>query len=114
MGCPIIVRGHEDNVKSATATIIGLDPKSLGQTTEWERLDQDVVRCTLEVEESVEETGKRICVEDPTSSKHVPRSPHPAYSHDRARTVVRIPFRRAHPLLLPVYASQSYPTVFIE
>ena len=63
--CSIIVRRHEDNVKSATATIIDLDPKSLGRMTKWEKLDRDVVRCTLEAEEGVEEAGKRICVEDP-------------------------------------------------
>ena len=62
--CSIIVRGHEDNVKSAAVTIIDLDSKSLGRMRKWEELDRDVVRCTLEAEEGVEEVEKRVCVED--------------------------------------------------
>jgi len=69
--CSIIVRGHEDDVKSATVTIIDLDSKSLGRVGKWERLDRDVVRCTLEAEEGVEEAEKRVCLEDPASLKHI-------------------------------------------
>ncbi|KAF9644104.1 hypothetical protein BDM02DRAFT_3157274 [Thelephora ganbajun] len=43
--CSIIIRGHEDNVKSATVTIIDLDSKSLGRMRKWENLDRDVVKC---------------------------------------------------------------------
>ena len=70
--CSIIIRGHEDNVKSATVTIIDLDSKSLGRMKKWEKLDRDVVKCTLEAEEGVEEADKRVCVEDSTSSQGVP------------------------------------------
>ena len=62
--CSIIIRGHEDNVKSGTVTIIDLDSKSLGRMKRWEGLDRDVVKCTLEVEEGVEEAEKRVCVKD--------------------------------------------------
>ena len=62
--CSIIVRGHEDNVKSATVTIIDLDSKNLGRMGKWEELDRDVVKCTLDAEEGVEEGEKRVCVED--------------------------------------------------
>lgn len=62
--CSIIIRGHEDNVKSATVTIIDLDSKSLGRMKKWEKLDRDVVKCTLEAEEGVEEAEKRACAED--------------------------------------------------
>jgi len=70
--CSIIIRGHEDNVKSATATIIDLDSKSLGRMGKWEELDRGVVKCTLEAEESVEEAEKRVCVEDLAPSKRAP------------------------------------------
>ena len=70
--CSIIIRGHEDNVKSASVTIIDLDSKSLKRMAKWEQLDRDVVRCTLEAEEGVEETEKRVCVEDSgPSSKRI-------------------------------------------
>jgi len=62
--CSIIIRGHEDNVKSATVTIIDLDSKSLGRMRKWESLDRNVVKCTLEAEEGVEEAEKRVCAED--------------------------------------------------
>jgi inositol-pentakisphosphate 2-kinase len=67
--CSIIIRGHEDDVRSAAVTIIDLDSKSLGRMGKWESLDRDVVKCTLEAEEGVEEAEKRVCVEDPVSSK---------------------------------------------
>lgn len=71
--CSIIVRGHEDSVKRATVTIIDLDSKSLGRMRKWEELDRDVVKCTLEAEEGVEEGEKRVCVEDSFApSKRVP------------------------------------------
>ena len=70
--CSVIIRGHEDNVGSATATIIDLDSKSLGRMGKWEKLDRDVVQCTLEAEERVEETEKRVCVEDSAPPKIVP------------------------------------------
>jgi len=72
--CSIIIRGHEDDVKSATATIIDLDSKSFERMGKWEKLDRDVVKCTLEAEEGVEETEWRVCVEDPAPSKRAPRS----------------------------------------
>jgi inositol-pentakisphosphate 2-kinase len=61
--CSIIIRGHEDDVRSATVTIIDLDSKSLGRMRKWEELDRDVIKCTLEAEEGVEEGEKRVCVE---------------------------------------------------
>ena len=67
--CSVIIRGHEDNVKSATATIIDLDSKSLGRMGKWESLDREVVKCTLEAEEGIEEAEKRVCVEDSASSR---------------------------------------------
>ena len=70
--CSIIIRGHEDNVKSAAVTIIDLDSKSLARMGRWEELDRDVVKCTLEAEEGVEEAEKRVCVEDSAPSKPVP------------------------------------------
>lgn len=66
--CSIIVRGHQDNVKNATVTVIDLDSKSLGRMRRWEELDRDVVRCTLEAEESVDEAEKRVCAEDSSVS----------------------------------------------
>jgi len=70
--CSIIIRGHEDNVKSATVTVIDLDSKGLGRMKKWEKLDRDVVKCTLEAEAGVEEAGKRVCVEDTASSQRIP------------------------------------------
>jgi len=70
--CSIIIRGHEDDVKSATATIIDLDSKSFGRMGKWEKLDRDVVKCTLEAEEGIEEAEKRICVDDLPLSKRTP------------------------------------------
>jgi len=70
--CSIIIRGHKDDVKSATATIIDLDSKSFGRMGKWEKLDRDVVKCTLEAEEGVEEAEKRVCVEDSPLPKHAP------------------------------------------
>lgn len=70
--CSIIIRGHEDNVKSATVTIIDLDSKSIGRMKKWEELDRDVVKCTLEAEEGVEEAEKRTCLEDTASSQRIP------------------------------------------
>lgn len=66
--CSIIIRSHEDNVKSAAVTVIDLDPKSLGRMRKWEELDRDVVKYTLEAEEGVEEAEKRVCVEDSGAS----------------------------------------------
>ena len=70
--CSIIVRGHEDNVKSAAVTIIDLDSKSLTRMKRWEELDRDVVKCTIEAEAGVDEAERRVCVEDSASSKSVP------------------------------------------
>jgi inositol-pentakisphosphate 2-kinase len=69
--CSVIVRGHEDNVESATVTVIDLDSKSLGRMKKWEKLDRDVIKCTLEAEEGVEEADKRVCVENSASSRRV-------------------------------------------
>ena len=62
--CSIIIRGHEDNVKSAAVTIIDLDSKDLGRMGKWEALDRNVVRCTLDAEEGAEDGEKRVCVDD--------------------------------------------------
>ena len=62
--CSIIIRGHEDNVKSAAVTIIDLDSKDLGRMGKWEELDRKVVKCTLEAEEGVEDGERRVCVDD--------------------------------------------------
>lgn len=69
--CSIIIRDHEDGVKSATVTVIDLDSKDLGRMKKWEKLDRDVVKCTLDAEEGVGEADKRVCV-DSASSKRVP------------------------------------------
>jgi inositol-pentakisphosphate 2-kinase len=65
--CSIIIRGHEDDVKSATVTIIDLDSKSLKRIGKWEKLDRDVLKYTLEAEEGVEDAEKKVCVEDSSS-----------------------------------------------
>jgi len=70
--CSIIIRGREDDVKSAAVTIIDLDSKDLGRMGKWEELDRSVVKCTLEAEEVIEEGEKRVCVEDSASLKRVP------------------------------------------
>ena len=62
--CSIIIRSHEDNMKSATVTVIDLDLKSLRRIKKWEKLDREVVKCTLEAEEGIEEAEKRVCIED--------------------------------------------------
>ena len=62
--CSIIIRGHEDNVKSAAVTIIDLDSKDLGRMGKWEELDRKVVKCTLEAEEGAEDGERRVCVDD--------------------------------------------------
>ena len=70
--CSIIIRGHEDNVKSAAVTIIDLDSKSLGRIGKWEELDRNVVKSTLDAEEGVGEAERRVCVDDYAPSKRVP------------------------------------------
>jgi len=62
--CSIVIRGHEDDVKSATVSIIDLDAKGVGRMGRWERLDRDVVRCTLEAERTLSEAERRACVDD--------------------------------------------------
>jgi len=69
--CSIIVRGHADDVKSATVSIIDLDAKSIGRMGRWERLDRDVVNCTLEAEEGLSETERRACVDDRRAPPHL-------------------------------------------
>jgi len=68
--CSVIIRGHEGDVKSATVSIIDLDAKSIGRMSRWEKLDRDVVRCTLEAEGGFSETEGRVCVD----GRRVPRS----------------------------------------
>ena len=70
--CSIIIRGHEDDVKSATVTVIDLDSKGIGRMKKWENLDRDVIKCTLEAERGIEEAEKRVCVDDSAPSKRVP------------------------------------------
>ena len=67
--CSIIVRGHKDDVKSATVTIIDLDSKGLERMGRWEDLDRGVVKSTLEAEEGVEEAERRMCVKNSASSE---------------------------------------------
>ena len=69
--CSIIIRGHEDDVKTATVTVIDLDSKGIGRMRKWENLDRDVIKCTLEAEEGVEEGDKRVCVDDSALSKRL-------------------------------------------
>ena len=70
--CSIIIRGHEDDVKTATVTVIDLDSKGIGRMKKWENLDRDVVKCTLEAEKGIEEDDKRVCVDDSTPPKGPP------------------------------------------
>jgi inositol-pentakisphosphate 2-kinase len=70
--CSIIIRGHEDDVKTATVTVIDLDLKGIGRMKKWENLDRDVIKCTLEAEKGIEEADKRVCVDDSAPSKRVP------------------------------------------
>ena len=49
-------------------TIIDLDLKDFGRMGKWEVLDRNVVRCTLEAEEGVEEGENRVCIDDYASS----------------------------------------------
>lgn len=62
--CSIVIRGHKDDFKSATVSIIDLDAKGIGRVGRWERLDRDVVKRTLEAEEGLGETERRVCVDD--------------------------------------------------
>jgi len=62
--CSIIIRGHEGDVKSATVSIIDLDAKGIERMGRWERLDRDVVKCTLENEGGLGETERRVCIDD--------------------------------------------------
>ena len=62
--CSIVIRGHDDDVKSATVSIIDLDSKGIGRMSRWERLDRDVVRCTLGAEGVLSEAERRVCVDD--------------------------------------------------
>jgi len=62
--CSIVIHGREDDIKSGTVSIIDLDAKAVGRMTRWERLDRDVVRCTLEAEGALSETDRRVCVDD--------------------------------------------------
>ena len=61
--CSIIIRANE-NVKRATVSIIDLDAKSIGRMGRWERLDRDVVKCTLEAEGRLSDAERRVCVDD--------------------------------------------------
>ena len=67
--CSIVIRGHEDDVKSATVSIIDLDAKGVERMGRWERLDRDVVRCTLEAEGVLNVAERRVCIDD----RRVPR-----------------------------------------
>ena len=62
--CSIVIRGREDDVRSATVSIIDLDSKGIGRMSRWERLDRDVFRCALEGEGVLSEAERRICIDD--------------------------------------------------
>lgn len=62
--CSIIIRGHEDDVRSATVSIIDLDAKGIERMSRWERLDRDVIKCTLEAERDFGGAERRVCVDD--------------------------------------------------
>ena len=62
--CSIVIRGHENDAKSATVSIIDLDAKGVGRMGRWERLDRDVVRCTLEAGGALGDAERRVCADD--------------------------------------------------
>ena len=62
--CSIIIRGPEGDAKSATVSVIDLDAKGAERMGRWERLDRDVVKCTLENEGGLCETERRVCIDD--------------------------------------------------
>ena len=69
--CSIIVRAKGDNVKNARVTVIDLDSKSLKRMERWEKLDRDVIKCTLDAEKDLQESEKRVCVEDPVRLRNI-------------------------------------------
>ena len=59
-------------VVSRTTQGARLCSKCSGRMGQWEALNRDIVYCTLEAKEDVEEGEKSICVDDSASLKRTP------------------------------------------